>query len=229
MASSDPALFDAAQEFAAEVVDTLHGTIADDPPVRAEIRGDRVLIAALDDEGNTVSIPLVVADEHRLDLRVSFRCIFDSTGEHLAVEQSELSLILPLVRHPVVRFDYVRHRDWAPAHVQLHAESSTVGYLRALAGKAPETWRLHLPVGGRRFRPSLEDVIEFAVREFGVEPKDGWVDRLEEGRARWRLVQVKSAIRDAITDDPDRIADELRQAIDDGWRAVTGHDRDSEQ
>lgn len=63
----------------------------------------------------------------------------------------------------------------------------------------------------------------------GVEPKDGWVDRLEEGRARWRLVQAKSAIRDAITDDPDRIADELRQAIDDGWRAVTGRDRDSEQ
>jgi len=71
----------------------------------------------------------------------------------------------------------------------------------------------------------LEDVVEFAVREFGVEPKAEWLARLEEGRARWRLLQVKSAIRDVIRDDPDHIPDELKQSVDDGWRAVTGHGR----
>jgi hypothetical protein len=225
MAGSDPALFDAAHAFAAEVAELLHDTVADDPPIRAEVVGERVVVAALDDEGETVSVPLTVAGDRRLDLRVRFRCIFDFTGRYLAVEQSEFALILPLVRHPVARFDYSRARDWAAAHVQLHAESSAVGYLRALAGKAPETWRLHLPVGGRRFRPSLEDVVEFAVREFGVEPKAEWLARLEEGRARWRLLQVKSAIRDVIRDDPDHIPDELKQSVDDGWRAVTGHGR----
>lgn len=224
MTSDDSILFGAAQDFAAEVADLLHHTVADDPPIRAQLVGQRVAVAALDEEGSTTNIPLVVANEHRLDLRVSFRCIFDFTGAYLAVEKSEFALILPVVRDPVVRFDYVRDRDWAPAHIQLHAESSSIGYLRALAGKRPETWRLHLPVGGRRFRPSLEDVIEFAVREFGVTTKDGWTNALEEGRRRWRRLQAKSAIRDVIKDDPEGAPDELREAIEETLQVVTEYE-----
>jgi hypothetical protein len=68
-------------------------------------------------------------------------------------------------------------------------------------------------------------MVEFGVREFGVKPKAGWVARLEEARARWRLLQVKSAIRDVIREGPDHIPDELKEAVNDGWRAVTGHGR----
>lgn len=222
--SENESLLDAAQEFAADVADLLHRTVASESPIRAEVVGERVVVGALDDEGNTVTIPLVVADEHRLGLRVSFRCIFDFTGTYLAVEQSEFAVLLPSVRQPVVRFDYVREREWAAAHVQLHAESSAIGYLRALAGKTPETWRLHLPVGGRRFRPTLEDVIEFAVHEFGVEAQPEWMDRIKQGRATWRLLQAKSAIRDVIKDGPETVADELTQAVAEGFRDVTGHE-----
>jgi hypothetical protein len=184
------------------------------------VADDRVLVGAFDDEGNTVDMPLRIDGEHRLDLRVSFRCTFDFTGSFLAIEQSEFALLVPTVRHPVVRFDYVRERPWASAHVQLHAESSAVGYLRAHAGKASETWRLHLPVGGRRFRPALEDVIEFAIAEFNVDRKDGYADRIEVGRKRWRRLQVKAAIRDVIKDDPLSGPDELRNAIDLAARSV---------
>lgn len=214
MTDADPALIETAQEFAAEVSDLLDRTVVDDPPIGAQVAGDRVVVGAFDDDGNTVDIPLTINLEHRLDLRVSFRCTFDFTGSFLAIEQSEFALIVPAVRHPVVRFDYVRERAWASAHVQLHAESSAIGFLRAHAGKTAETWRLHLPVGGRRFRPALEDVIEFAVAEFDVDRKDGCAQRIEEGRMRWRRLQVKAAIRDVIKDDPTTGPEDLREAID---------------
>ncbi len=170
-------------------------------------------------------MPLTIQGEHRLDLRVSFRCIFDYTGAFLAIDQSEFALLVPAVRHPVVRFDYDRERAWASAHVQLHAESSAVGYLRAHAGKTSETWRLHLPVGGRRFRPSLEDVIEFAIAEFNVDKKDSYAQRIGEGRRQWRRLQAKAAIRDLISDDPTIGPDELREAIGLAVESVDDSDR----
>lgn len=214
MTDADPALIETASGFAAEVGDLLDRTVVDDPPIGAQVADDRVVVGAFDHDGNTVDMPLAIQGEPRLDLRVSFRCTFDFTGSFLAIEQSEFALILPIVRHPVVRFDYVRERAWASAHVQLHAESSAVGFLRAHAGKTPETWWLHLPVGGRRFRPSLEDVIEFAIAEFNVDKKDGYAQRIEEGRRRWRRLQVKAAIRDVIRDDPTTGPDELKEAIE---------------
>jgi len=72
----------------------------------------------------------------------------------------------------------------------------------------------HLPVGGRRFRPSLEDVVEFAIAELNVDAKDGYAQRIEEGRERWRCLQVKAAIRDVIRDDPATGPDELKEAIE---------------
>lgn len=222
LTDADPALVETASEFAAEVADMLHRTVVDDPPIGAQVGGDRVVVGAFDQDGNTVDLPLSIQGEHRLDLRVSFRCTFDFTGSFLAIEESEFALIVPAVRHPVVRFDYVRDRAWASAHVQLHAESSAVGFLRAHAGKTAETWRLHLPVGGRRFRPALEDVIEFAIAEFNIHRKDGSRQRIEEGRRRWRRLQAKAAIRDVIRDDPSTGPEDLREAIERATQSVEG-------
>jgi hypothetical protein len=43
--------------------------------------------------------------------------------------------------------------------------------------------RLHLPAGGRRYRTSVEDVIEFVANERLATPKDGWEVALEDSRA----------------------------------------------
>lgn len=116
---------------------------------------------------------------------------------------------------PLVRFDYVRDCSWAPAHIQMHAESSMLGYLMALVGerKPPKTQLLHLPVGGQRFRPSLEDVIEFATRDLHVDALDGCQDRIDIGRARWRDRQTLAAVRDVVRHDPEKGPDRLRAAI----------------
>jgi hypothetical protein len=113
-AGLDPDLLTTAQEFADEVAHLLDGTIADDPSVKAQVVSDRVLVAAIDDDGDTATLPLNIAGRRQLDLRVSFRCTFDFTGSFLAIEESEFALILPAVRQPVVRFDYVRRRAASP-------------------------------------------------------------------------------------------------------------------
>ena len=56
---------------------------------------------------------------------------------------------------------------------------------------------LHLPVGGDRFRPCLEDVIEFLVVECRFDCQGGWRAPSEAGRERWRRMQTRTAVRDS--------------------------------
>jgi hypothetical protein len=51
------------------------------------------------------------------------------------------------------------------------------------------------PSGGKRFRPTLEDLIEFMILEEMVEPRDGWEAKVKEHRDRWELLQTKAAVR----------------------------------
>jgi hypothetical protein len=57
---------------------------------------------------------------------------------------------------------------------------------------------LHLPVGGDRFRPCLEDVIEFLVVECRFDCQVGWRTVLEAGRERWRRMQTRTAALRAL-------------------------------
>jgi hypothetical protein len=67
--------------------------------------------------------------------------------------------------------------------------------------------RFHFPVGGRRFRPTLEDLIEFLVVEGLVDSYANWRTVLLEHRGRWERLQLQAAVRrdseaaaDALTD-----------------------------
>ncbi len=56
---------------------------------------------------------------------------------------------------------------------------------------------LHLPVGGDRFRPCLEDVIEFLVVECRFDSTAGWRAAVQAGRERWRRTQTRTVVRDS--------------------------------
>lgn len=75
------------------------------------------------------------------------------------------------------------------------------------AGIRRELHRFHLPVGGRRYRPSVEDVIEFLAVEGLVETRTGWEDQVRVRRGEWYRVQLMAAVRR----DPDTAAGQLRQ------------------
>lgn len=217
MSDADPDLILEAERFADDIADLLERTVSDQPPVRALAVGGRVLVAPFAEDGDQrADIPLGVRGKHRIDLRFDFRCSWDFARKFLAVESSRFALKLPHLGEPLIRFDYLSSHTWSPAHVQVHAESSALGYLHAFTGtmKPPKVQALHIPVGGRRLRPSLEDVIDFAIHDLAVDAKSGASDRIAEGRSRWKRLQVNAAIRDVIKYDPDTAPEELRATID---------------
>lgn len=131
MPTVDAELAAEAQRFAEEIADLIARTVSDDPSIRALARGNRVVVAPFEESGEKVDVPLFVADEHRLSLRIEFLCTWDFAGRYLAIEKSEFALKVPHLREGLIRFDYLRDHTWSPAHVQLHAESSALGWLHA--------------------------------------------------------------------------------------------------
>lgn len=55
---------------------------------------------------------------------------------------------------------------------------------------------LPFPVGGDRFRPCIEDVLEMLVVEFNITRKQTWKRAINDGRRRWHELQLSAAIRD---------------------------------
>lgn len=110
-----------------------------------------------------------------------------------------------------LRYDYERSpsNEYPEAHLHIH------GNCEALAGLARAGWgdrpssRLHLPVGGRRFRPCLEDIVQFCIVEKLVEPqREGWKEVLDAHRDKFYRKQLKSAVRR----DPQAAVSALRQS-----------------
>jgi hypothetical protein len=71
--------------------------------------------------------------------------------------------------------------------------------------------KFHIPVGGRRYRPSLEDFIEFLHAERLLPTlREGWRELLAETRGDWLRRQLRAAVRN----DPDSAAEQLTAM---GW------------
>jgi hypothetical protein len=108
-----------------------------------------------------------------------------------------------LDRTPLIRLEYRADMVNVPCcHWQIHAERGAFTHLLAAAHglgrvkKPHDLSALHIPVGGERFRPCLEDVLQFLVEDCGVDSVDGYSDVLNEGRTSWRTKQLASVVRD---------------------------------
>lgn len=197
MPAIDPALFSEAEDFANEIAHVLTSTVVDDVTVAARVLDTRVTVGPVNEEDNPCEVALPIGDQGQVRLEISFSCTWDSAGEYLMVEMSAIKVYVGKMNEPLVRFEYVRSRTYAPAHVQVHGESSALGLHLGLIGSDvhPKLRELHLPVGGKRFRVCLEDVLEFVIEDLGVGGKEGWRDAVEEGRARWHRRQLGAAVR----------------------------------
>lgn len=194
----DPALLQEAEQFAAEVAEVLSGTVAhDDVTIAVRVHEARVVVGPVNGHGLPSKLTLLVTETATVRLDISFSCSWDFEGKYLMVERSAFKISIGHVKEPLIRFEYLRDRDFAPAHVQVHAESGALGlHLGAIGStKLPKLQDLHLPVGGKRFRVSLEDVIEFLIEDLDVPPKAGWREVIENGRARWFARQLGAAVR----------------------------------
>lgn len=57
--------------------------------------------------------------------------------------------------------------------------------------------RFHFPVGGRRFRPGVEDLIEAMISEGIATGRPGWQAAVEEHRNGYDRKQLGAAVRRA--------------------------------
>lgn len=163
-------------------------------------------------------IPLENDSGHEiLSLQAVFHCRIGYRTGFMKIQRSEFK-VFPIVggaATPLVRYDFVESvKSRIPAaHVQFHAPHPTLeqamrkggtattrgkGVQRAMGkGKFPDAANLHFPVGGRRFRPSLEDLLEMLIVEFGIRGVDGWETAIGESRAAYRAMQLRAAVLDA--------------------------------
>ncbi len=163
--------------------------------------------------------------ERTLTLRAMYWCCADVSGKYLTIEKSEFHLGLIGAPDPLLRYEYernMRRSSHLPAaHLQIHAHRDETTWLMLHAAEArplsrwrknkiPRLSELHLPLGGDRYRPCLEDVVTIAINELGARARSGAWKALEEGRSEWRRLQLKAAVRDA----PELAAEVLRQ---EGW------------
>jgi hypothetical protein len=191
--------------FANEIKGLLNGTITNHVQIKAVAlsKGDDRLFIL----GNRLD-KTMTAERFRLKPRapkvelwmdVSFQLRLVAEREHLMVHKSFFGVFGSQdAKHGLFHYDYERDKadGYPDAHMQVEATSALLTALndpkcdpgRSLA-------QLHFPVGGKRFRPCLEDVIEFLIVERLVEAREGYEKILETGRERFRKNQLMAAMR----------------------------------
>jgi len=194
----------ASARFATEVQATLDGVLAGEHSIVSTRVKDveRYVVGPQDRNG----IPLLVGGEQLATLTLSVFLSLDRSERYLKAVHSDMVVKSTLDRTPLIRLDYRADMQRAPmSHWQIHAERGAFSHLLARAhaqspsrvSKPHDLSSLHIPVGGERFRPCLEDFLQFLVQECGVDSLPGWLEVIERGRELWRHRQLRATIRDA--------------------------------
>lgn len=163
-------------------------------------------------------LPLIRSEQEHdnpvLFLYLTYVVGFDHSSKYLRVEESSISLQVKVKDNknaaPLIRVEYEREKKHAaPAHMHIHANSPELAWLFGIAGiSAPDFHALHFPMGGQRFRPTLEEFLFFLDDEkiFTNWHDRHWRTHLEKTLFEWERIQTCSAVRRH----PEAVAEELR-------------------
>lgn len=206
-----------AEQFARNIATIVSAFTGDSYEFRATIVGDRASIELSDAAGGARDVALMGDGEHLLTLQARYHCIWNQEKGYLGVESSQMA-VHPLADtdgEPLFRYDFDRKPTSAHipcAHLQVHAHRDSFTHLLGWGGtqskrarrrinrglkRTPSVSEFHFPVGGPRFRPSLEDVLEILKEEFGLETGGDWEQVRDARRIEWRKTQVSAAVRDS--------------------------------
>ncbi|MFD5160603.1 hypothetical protein ACFWMJ_21430 [Streptomyces hawaiiensis] len=208
-----------ATAFADDLTSLTRGVLGEDAPRFAALNmGQRVRVSPISADEKVMRIPVSVNNDPVLSLMVRYYCCWDGSSTFLATDQADIHVHYAGISDPLIRFEYVRSSKEPPgAHIQVHAHRDEMAYLLRLADsgrpkqgnrrrRMPRLSEMHLPVGGHRMRPALEDVLLFLKREFAIDTAETWRTVIDERLRNWRVIQLMSAVRDA----PDAAAEVLR-------------------
>lgn len=196
--TAQPSLEEQARRFSDKVGHLLRACFPDAPGMIVTELDERVRIHPEGQTPRAGGVPLRANALELAWLRVHYSCRLDHVERYLAVDAASFWVVSTKDRSPLIRFEYKYQSRTAPhAHIQLHGERGALTHLLTRCGhnRAHEMSALHLPTGGPRFRPNLEDVIQFLIDDVGVDAVDGWLDAVHERRAEWRSIQTKAAAR----------------------------------
>ncbi|MEU4154786.1 hypothetical protein [Streptomyces antimycoticus] len=208
-----------ATTFADDLTALTRGVLGEDAPRFAALNmGRRVRVSPMSADEKVQRIPVFVNKEPVISLMIRYYCCWDGSSTFLATDQADIHVHYAGISDPLIRFEYVRRSKEPPgAHIQVHAHRDEMAYLLRLADagrpkqgfrrrKLPRLSEMHLPVGGHRMRPSLEDVLLFLKREFAIDTAPAWRTVIDDHLKSWREIQLMSAVRDA----PEAAAEVLR-------------------
>lgn len=180
--------------------DLLNRTVCDHARVGVKLPPGNQAIVGTRLDGLT-SQPIRMRSAARTDIWVDVNCrlaLDEDEGKFLAVQGSFCGLYVGNPPDLLLHYDFEREKErYTEAHVQVCARHPALErYLAELGRKEVNgLHKIHLPVGGRRFRPALEDLLECLVLEGLVEPKGDWQVVLDESRRSYRLKQVAAVVR----------------------------------
>ena len=193
-------LTELAYDFANDIRDLLNKTVCNGAVVKAAVVKDAdesIMIVGtdLDDVYAARPVPLHIdRKKPKCWLDAQFRCDLDDRG-FLRVLSSYFGIYAPDAETPLCHYDYEREKEGYPAaHVQIDGTCSALG---ALPGPRTDKdlAKLHFPVGGRRYRPTLEDMVEFVVMEGFASGRRGWRKAVNDHRDRFHRIQLRAAVR----------------------------------
>lgn len=210
-------------DFAAQTTATIRTVCASAPDYVAQVSTRKGVWKATVATPEDVPVPLTIEDRRRLRLTVSYECRASPRHSFMLVERSNFILLPAEGSEPLVQLEYIRHphSDVPCCHLQVHAHRDDwtfamtrngVGSRRRKVAKRASTERVpqlsdvHLPVGGPRLRPTLEDFLEMLIHDLGVDHTPDALAILAQQRRGWRTDQSRAIIASL----PDVAAEVLR-------------------
>lgn len=192
-----------ARNFAGQLNDLLNGTVLDGPVLTTVTNapGDRAWIGfglSREDVVPLRAMPLTVSvAPPKAFLHVYHVLTLEPGTGYLTTARSDAGVYLDAeMRECLCRYDYERDKadDYPEAHLHVYAETDAIARCATTAGDHRLS-QLHFPVGGRRFRPVLEDLIAFLIREGLANRKPGWEGIVQTHRERFYKIQLRAAVR----------------------------------
>lgn len=210
-----------AQEFATRLEDLIAASLPGPVDIRAQRneRTGRIRISPVEvgDPLAQVSLPLFAEGVELAGW--SFVMFAEASADgFLKIDQLRMALTPAFEESPVVRLEYEARTTGPPvSHWQFHAERGSLSFILARTHRkgrhtsVPMSLSaLHFPTGGRRFRPGIEDFVQFLVSECRFDAVPGWRNALEDSREIARRFQVRTIARDYQVE----VAEVLKQ---NGW------------